>query len=318
MSAYLFAGGIEAEITLNPRMTEAEIGVALSRHPAVSFQAPSTDDNVAVSFLDGKPRIEFIGTLSGASSVRTIVSNSNTNPTVITTSVAHGFAPGQTLVIAGNVGSNAAINGTQAITAVLSPTTFEIAVDCTAAGGTGGTVYSTSQPAIADLDTTLLIQPKGCTGAVSFDDNNLAQAFQATTDDEITFVLHVKRTRASVPTTILSTDIVLNRELISGTSLSAPGGIASLFVKKLELGTGVMDALGEDIGTAGAPVLFDGVLGTPSGGDLAACTGFDFLRALTSAEVSITTTATLTGSAFGKMHVRKLHRQPASGIRKYG
>jgi hypothetical protein len=67
-----------------------------------------------------------------------ITSNSQQNPTVITCPVPHGLTSGDTVLIAGNSGSNAAINGERTVT-VISPTTFSIPVNCTTAGGTGGT-----------------------------------------------------------------------------------------------------------------------------------------------------------------------------------
>lgn len=66
-----------------------------------------------------------------------ITSNTQANPTVITTAVPHGRVTGDIIFISGNTGSNAAINGQQTIT-VISPTTFSVPVNCTTAGGTGG------------------------------------------------------------------------------------------------------------------------------------------------------------------------------------
>lgn len=66
-----------------------------------------------------------------------ITSNSQQNPTVVTTPVPHGLTSGDKIVIAGNTGSNAAINGEQTVT-VISSTTFSVPVNATTAGGTGG------------------------------------------------------------------------------------------------------------------------------------------------------------------------------------
>ncbi len=67
-----------------------------------------------------------------------ITSNSQANPTVVTTPVPHGLTTGDTAVISGNAGSSPAINGEQAVT-VLSPTTFSVPVNTSAgSGGTGG------------------------------------------------------------------------------------------------------------------------------------------------------------------------------------
>lgn len=67
-----------------------------------------------------------------------ITSNTQANPTVITTPVPHGLTSGDLILIAGNSGSSAAINGQQTAT-VISTTTFSVAVDCSTTGGTGGT-----------------------------------------------------------------------------------------------------------------------------------------------------------------------------------
>jgi len=68
-----------------------------------------------------------------------ITSNTQASPTVVTTTVPHGYTTGDIVLIAGNSGSNASINGEQTVT-VISTTTFSIPVNCTTAGGTGGTV----------------------------------------------------------------------------------------------------------------------------------------------------------------------------------
>jgi hypothetical protein len=59
------------------------------------------------------------------------------DPTVITTSAAHGLLSGAVVVIAGHTGSTPAINGAHVVT-VLTTTTFSIPIAVTV-GGTGGT-----------------------------------------------------------------------------------------------------------------------------------------------------------------------------------
>lgn len=81
------------------------------------------------------------GTFSLSASVpasaATITTSSVANPSVITTSAAHGFATGDTITISGHSGSTPSINATYTIT-VVSDTTFSIPVNVTVAG-TGGT-----------------------------------------------------------------------------------------------------------------------------------------------------------------------------------
>jgi len=67
-----------------------------------------------------------------------IVSNSIANPSIVTTTGAHGLTTGQSVTISSVVGSSPTINGQRIIT-VLSPTTFSIPVSVTVAG-TGGRV----------------------------------------------------------------------------------------------------------------------------------------------------------------------------------
>jgi hypothetical protein len=66
-----------------------------------------------------------------------IVSSSVANPTIITTTSAHGLYTGMIVTIAGHSGSTPSINGTHTVT-VISTTTFSIPVNVTV-GGTGGT-----------------------------------------------------------------------------------------------------------------------------------------------------------------------------------
>ncbi len=68
---------------------------------------------------------------------KTISTSSVADPSVITTSGAHGLASGMTVVIAGHAGSTPDINSTHVVT-VLNATTFSIPVNVTV-GGTGGT-----------------------------------------------------------------------------------------------------------------------------------------------------------------------------------
>lgn len=72
-----------------------------------------------------------------ANNVRTIVSSSVANPTVITTEDAHEYVTGNTATIADHEGSAPTIAGDYVLT-VLSSTTFSIPVNVTVAG-TGGT-----------------------------------------------------------------------------------------------------------------------------------------------------------------------------------
>jgi len=75
--------------------------------------------------------------------VSTIASHTVANPTVITTTAAHGLVTGNSVTISGNVGSVPTINGTFTVT-VLSTTTFSIPVSVTTAGAGGAVVSNAS------------------------------------------------------------------------------------------------------------------------------------------------------------------------------
>jgi hypothetical protein len=73
-----------------------------------------------------------------------LASNTQANPTVFTVTAGHTFQSLDTVVIAGNITSNADPNGTRVVTRI-NGTTFSVPIDCSVAGGTGGT--ATLQPA---------------------------------------------------------------------------------------------------------------------------------------------------------------------------
>jgi hypothetical protein len=66
----------------------------------------------------------------------------------------------------------------------------------------------------------------------------------------------------------------------------------------ITFGTGVLAALGVNIGVAGAPVLFNGALGTPSSGNLTNCTFPTLNQNTTGSAASLTTTRTIWGQNF--------------------
>lgn len=67
-----------------------------------------------------------------------LATNTQANPTVFTVTAGHPFQTGDTVVIAGNITSDADPNGTRVATRI-NGTTFSVPIDCSVAGGTGGT-----------------------------------------------------------------------------------------------------------------------------------------------------------------------------------
>lgn len=86
-----------------------------------------------------------------------IATSSVADPSVITTSAAHGLVTGDLVTIAGHSGSTPAINGRYIVT-VLNATTFTIPVAVTV-GGTGGTVTKDSQQGLLASSSFYTIAP---------------------------------------------------------------------------------------------------------------------------------------------------------------
>lgn len=106
---------------------EADEGIILQ-----SLAAKTSDGNT-----EGAENIDY--TTDVAQRVIPITSNTQANPTVITTPVPHGLTTNDKVLIAGNSGSSPTINGERVAT-VISTTTFSVPVNTSAGtGGTGGT-----------------------------------------------------------------------------------------------------------------------------------------------------------------------------------
>lgn len=67
-----------------------------------------------------------------------LTSNSQVSPTVFTVVGTHTLQTGDSVTIAGVATANADPNGTRIVTRI-NTTTFSVPVDCSVAGGTGGT-----------------------------------------------------------------------------------------------------------------------------------------------------------------------------------
>ncbi len=67
-----------------------------------------------------------------------LTSNTQASPTEFTAAAPHKLVTGDTVTIAGVAGADADPNGNRVVT-VTSATKFTVAIDCSTAGGTGGT-----------------------------------------------------------------------------------------------------------------------------------------------------------------------------------
>lgn len=74
---------------------------------------------------------------SRAHTTATVATSSVANPTVITTTAAHRFTNGQSVILSGHTGSTPTVDGTYVLSAVTT-TTFTVPINVTVAG-TGGT-----------------------------------------------------------------------------------------------------------------------------------------------------------------------------------
>ena len=243
------ANGVSSDVNVTPFMSVTEFGVALALHPSIYYQDPVEADNISVAFVDGYFLITFIGTLAGSTTVRTINAISVAAAAVVTTSAAHGYVTGDTVVISGT-NSTPVIDGSRVVT-VLSSTTFSVPVTTSGSPGSAGSVYNTSQPSISD-SAGYLIQPFGNTGTLNLNTFALAKAFWNTTEDELTYSLQIKRVRDSGESkTIFGEDIVLKRELIDvGTLINVPTtGLNSLTLGAAGVATGTLLIAGTTSGT---------------------------------------------------------------------
>jgi hypothetical protein len=222
------AGGIVSIVNVTPQMDSTEFGNALALHPAIYYQDATQPDNISVAEVDGKFLISFIGTLGGASTVRAIDSVSeDVTAAAVTTTAAHGYATGDTVVISGT-SSTPSIDGSHIIT-VISATSFRIPL-ATTASGAGGSVYNQSQPKIT-FDDSAAVYPSGNVGTLNLNTFALYKAFCNTTSDSLLYGLQIKRVRTSGESkTIFGDTITLKRELIDvGTMIDVPTtGLMSL------------------------------------------------------------------------------------------
>ena len=220
------ANGVTNIVVLDASMEPDAIGVALAAHPEIYYQDTSEPDNVAVSKSGSLVTIQFVGTLGGTSSVRTITANTLANPTVIT-SANHKLKTGDSVVISGS-NSTPTIDGTRTVT-VVDANTFTVPVNVTTAG-TSGSFYATSQPSVAYGTDLSLISPQGFTGTIDFNTVALAKQFWATTEDEITLPVQIKRVRSSgEERTIYGSTVNLKKQLVNG-SLVIPSTSGTIVV----------------------------------------------------------------------------------------
>lgn len=126
----------QATDTLRTRRQTAGLSVGeLARRASVSDltinileNGGTCDPQVVDRILDG---------LAGQNGVP-LASNTQANPTVFTVTAGHQFQTNDSVTIAGNTSSNADPNGTRTVTRI-NGTTFSVPVNCSTAGGTGGT-----------------------------------------------------------------------------------------------------------------------------------------------------------------------------------
>jgi len=185
--------GVSATPVLGVGMDETQIGLALATHPEIHFQDDENEDNITILRNGNRFTITFVGTLAGSTTVRSISANSAANPTVVTTTAAHGYKTGDTVVISGS-NSATTINGSRVVT-VISATTFSVPVDCTGGAGTAGSVYNTSQPFIDTPEDMSLVYPIKLEGTLDFNNVAMAKKFATTSEDELDFTLQVRRER---------------------------------------------------------------------------------------------------------------------------
>lgn len=123
-------------------------------------------------------------TLDTAQAAVAITSNSQANPSVVTTPVPHGLTTGDIILISGVATSSPTINGERTVT-VISATTFSVPVDTSAgAAGTGGSFVraNTSFGAVGYLQVSAFSGFSGFVGKIrdSADDTTYADLISFT------------------------------------------------------------------------------------------------------------------------------------------
>ena len=118
----------------------------------------------------------------GVVTAKTISSNTLANPTVVTTSTAHGLETGDHVTIAGS-NSTPVIDGARVVT-VISPTTFSVPVNVSVAG-TAGTVtfVSDDDSQVAGTERRYYILVDAPSGV----DDARSQVFQPSSDGKFTW-----------------------------------------------------------------------------------------------------------------------------------
>lgn len=219
-SITLTAAGVTAACgTAGPLMTTQELGLVLANHPSINFQTAGVDDNIIVTTDGVNFFVQFVGTLSGPNSARTINDATVANPTVLTFSANHDFQNGDSITITNSTGITPSLNGTHTFTRT-GATTGTIPVNVTVSSGESATAYSNNNNTLTVANVDLLA-PLGVTGDIDFNTVNLFRAFANTDSESLTMTMSVKRTRTSGESrTILLTDVELFRSIINNDSIS--------------------------------------------------------------------------------------------------
>lgn len=110
----------------------------LAKAANVSDQTITALENGGTCGPDESPRI-----VTALAPPITLTSNTQASPTEFTAAAAHGLVTGDTVTIAGVTGANADPNGSRVVT-VTASNKFTVAVNCSTAGGTGGTATLSS------------------------------------------------------------------------------------------------------------------------------------------------------------------------------
>lgn len=162
--------------------TAAEFLALLENHPQLV-------NNVSVTKNGSSFIVQFIA----AAGPKRITGSTLANPSVITTNEPHGYITGQTVTHSGT-NSTPVTDGAQVVT-VTGANTYTVPVNVTVAGTTGTSRDSTAPLlSVADID---LIAPKGVSGTINFNTENLVEYMAAQTAYSVDLQFSITRTRAS-------------------------------------------------------------------------------------------------------------------------